>query len=114
MSRLLLILLASLLVSCSSYDEEYYRQHPALALDAYKSCPEVKPRGLSCEELGALAKEIRTLAFAQQVNQQKFGLDIVDLQEKLAKATDANQKGALDKQLTTRLAIVAWLGSPES
>ncbi|MGQ3887712.1 hypothetical protein ACQUW5_01615 [Legionella sp. CNM-1927-20] len=112
------------LTSCMAHDEEYYRNNPRALQAALKQCPNKQP-SIGCDKLNDIAEDMNRFAFELQLNPQRFGQKILDLQMQLAKIQDELKqnptKSALEdkiieerQELKTRLAVVKWLESPES
>ncbi|MCW8397734.1 hypothetical protein OQJ26_02895 [Legionella sp. PATHC038] len=126
MNKYLAVLFVILgVTSCSQDNEHYYKSHPNELQQAIKSCPQRQPRGLTCDQLEALANRMNQLAYQLQLSPQGFGKKILVLQETIAKqqnqlkteATNANLQAELTKNksdLTDHLAVVKWFESPTS
>jgi hypothetical protein len=117
--------ISTVLVACSTQDENYYRLNPQALQQAIKGCPNKQTGGINCEQLIAVASSVNKLAYQLQINPQEFGKQILFLQQNLAKQRSAlhinSDQPELRKivaesqqQLVERLAIVKWLESPES
>lgn len=120
-----MVLISLGLVSCVSYDEQYYRVHPKKLQQALKNCPSEQPQGLTCDQVKQLSTRMNNLAYQLQSNPQGFGNKILSLQETIAKqeiqastkdaSYDVNTSLTQNKQdLADYLAVVKWLESPES
>ena len=110
-------IIALLLVGCELRDKHYFQVHPEALKQAMERCPEISPSRISCEALGKIAEEINKLAYALQKNPPEFGQSIMALQNELAALTEKDDPlkiASLKEQLSMRLALVAWLESPES
>lgn len=109
--------------ACAAHDERYYVLHPKVLQKAIALCPSKHPADISCEQLKNMASHVNELAFQLRLNPQKYGQEILSLQEAIAKqesaarqvesASDLKIAMATNKhQLEERLAIVKWLESP--
>lgn len=122
---LVAILIVLGLTSCSAKDEHYYQTHPKELQQAMQSCPEIKPEGLTCEQLATVARRINSLAYQLQSSPQGFGNKILALQETIAGqqkqlALEKNNStlqttiAQNEEDLAEHMAVVKWLESPAS
>lgn len=113
-----------MLNSCAAHDERYYRLNPPELIQVMKACPEKQPRYLSCDELRPVFEEVSQMAYQLQINPQRFGYRILNLQQELGKqqtllAQNPNQPqlaATIEKkqrELSELMAIVRWLEAPE-
>ncbi|MCR9191881.1 MAG: hypothetical protein NXI01_04405 [Gammaproteobacteria bacterium] len=117
------------IVACGvgfALDETYYYQHPTAIETALSACPLQQPDGVSCKTLRHIAKETNRLFIELGQTPQKYGLNILLAQEKIAKQQNkiqamqpsserdkAAQVLLLTQQaLHARLALIALLQTP--
>ncbi len=121
----MVILVALGLTSCTVKDKHYYQSNPKELQKALKACPDTKPEGLTCEELGDIGRQMNTLAYELQSSPQNFGSKILALQQTISSQkielkknqSNAELKTTIEKnekELADLLAVVKWLESPES
>lgn len=116
------IILSLFLIGCSKTDSSYYWQNPEKLKLALKSCPRKKPAGVSCDDLISIASKFQYLGGELRQNPQLFGMNIITLQQKIAKMEqqlqtkhDEQLKRTLQKEkdiLSQFLAVVSYYESP--
>ena len=125
MKYFILSLAVVCLTACTTHDEHYFLVNPKALNQALENCPKEHPSNLTCDQLDAIAVDVKKLSYALQSNPQEFGQQILLLQTQLAELhqklrTKPNQPEiaatvkSMTLQLEMRLAIVKWLESPES
>lgn len=85
---------------------------PEQVLKDWQRCQSQEALDAQCMAIGDMAMRISELSDSMEINPQHFGIDIMDLQEKISKMPDSKQKFSLQQELDLRLAIVGWLRSP--
>ena len=110
-----------LFTACSEKNEHYYYTHPDVLQEALKSCANKNYTDSQCSNLKKIALHVNNLAFELQTNPQKFGIDIMKMQNQLsgdktnsAQAVSQHKEkdSTLQQHLDYRLAVVKWLESP--
>jgi len=102
------------IVLCSvgfAFDENYYYQHPGAIETVLSACPLQQPKGVSCKTLRHIAKETNRLFIELGQTPQKYGLNILLAQEKIAKQQDKMQ--AMQSSLERDKAAQALLRSQQ-
>lgn len=123
-----LFLLSLLIKPLSARDIAYdYRRHPAAISQALLKCPKTTPKDISCDGLSKIAKETADLMEELERDPQRFGLNILRIQENIAQQTlllqnpnvTLNKRAVLQQliqnqqHLTLRLTLIRSLESPE-
>jgi hypothetical protein len=87
---------------------------PEKIIEDWEACQLKSNYDDSCVSLSKSAIHLKYLYESCSMNPQRFGLDIMNLQEKLADSEiKDSEKKEIKKELEMRLAVVAWLESPK-
>lgn len=91
-----------------------FAQQPQQIIEAWQSCQLRSTMDGQCIEIGHQALLLRDLIESLQASPQNFGLEIMQLQNRLAQTDlSLNKKAELEKELSLRLEVVGWLESPK-
>lgn len=86
--------------------------NPEEIIQKWQQCQSQSSLNSQCIALGEKALEISQLADSMEMNPQHFGIDIMQLQDKVSSMPNSEQKNNLSQELQLRLAIIGWLRSP--
>ncbi len=104
----------SLLLSLLWCGSIYADIKPNLVLQKWEDCQLKSNLNANCVEINRKAIAIKELLQSWEINPQHFGIDIMELQQRISTLSDDNQdKQKLQQELEMRLAIVGWLESPK-
>ena len=118
-------MVALILSACTKKDEAYFLTHPQMLQKQVAACSSLDYQNTGCHQWIALARKINKMALSLSVAPQRFGRDILQLQQQIAEikasAIQAQAGAALEIQkqleqkeheLLLRMAVVRWLESP--
>jgi hypothetical protein len=86
--------------------------NPENVIKDWQHCQAQVPLNANCMAIGETAMQISQLADSMELNPQHFGIDIMELQDKLSSMPNSLQKTNLNHDLQLRLAVIGWLRSP--
>lgn len=86
--------------------------NPEEIIKGWQQCQAQSTLNSQCTALGEKALQISQLADSMEMNPQHFGIDIMELQDKISGMPNSAQKITLSNDLELRLAIIGWLRSP--
>lgn len=87
---------------------------PTVVLQKWEDCQLRSNLNANCVEINRKAIAIKELLQSWEINRQHFGIDIMELQQRVSSLSDSDQgKQNLQQELEMRLAIVGWLESPK-
>ena len=105
------ISLSLLLFCCGSI---YADIKPNVVLQKWEDCQLRSNLNANCVEINHKAIAIKELLQSWELNPQHFGIDIMELQQRVSTLSDSDHdKQNLQQELEMRLAIVGWLESPK-
>jgi hypothetical protein len=96
------------------YGFTLFAQQPQQIIEAWQTCQLRSEMDANCISVGHQAIKLRDLIELLQTSPQGFGLEIMQLQNRLLNSNlSVSKKIELEKELNLRLAIVGWLESPK-
>ena len=85
---------------------------PDEVIQAWQDCQSQSSLSKECMVIGDQVTQISELADSMEMNPQHFGIDVMQLQDKISTMPNSKEKLTLNKELELRLAIIGWLRSP--